>query len=276
MVLTTSYFQSCIRPHIVDGTIFYPKVSTGHGCLRFTIPKKTIIEDPIASRIVNPSFRMFAWKSADKQIIVYPVDFDTQYNFNCTHPAELSSAETSGDDQGTADAIAYNQQISLDTVRSIYADFDPIAIRLLELADPTGFRVWKLMDMEEIPRWSVNHTVLLGDAAHPVVPFGFSGASMAIEDAVTLAALLPSHVGVEEVRERLELYECIRKPRVARVRETSRVFARGMHEPVFMAAYREWLGSHDAVEFAKNRLVEYLKGQNKEKGCCKALNGPYA
>lgn len=211
---------------------------------------------------------MFTWKGPGKHIVVYPVDFDKQYNFNCAHPEEMSSHETSGDEKGNADAIAYDQKISLDTVRRIYAEFDPIAIRLLELADPNGFRVWKLMDMEEIPRWSVNRTVLLGDSAHPVVPFGFSGASMAIEDAVTLATLLPYNVAVEEVPDRLQLYERIRKPRVARVRETSRIFATGMQEPKFMAAYREFLGSHDAVEYAGGRLVKHLEQQSKDKGCC--------
>ena len=60
--------------------------------------------------------------------------------------------------------VAYNQKASLDTVLSIYKDFDPRATRLFELADPEGFRVWKLVDMDEIPTWSRNSTVLLGDA----------------------------------------------------------------------------------------------------------------
>jgi salicylate hydroxylase len=76
--------------------------------------------------------------------------------------------------------------------------------------------------MDEIPRWSTKHTVLLGDAGHPVLPFGFSGASMAIEDAVTLATLLPSNIQPNQIEDRLELYEKIRKPRIGRVREHSR------------------------------------------------------
>lgn len=44
--------------------------------------------------------------------------------------------------------------------------------------------------MDDIPNWSSNHTALLGYACHPVSPFGFSGTSMAIEDALTLSTLL--------------------------------------------------------------------------------------
>ena len=154
---------------------------------------------------------------------------------------------------------AYNQKISPETVHKIYQEFDEVALRLLELADPDGFRVWKLMDMDEIPRWSAGRTVLLGDACHPVLPFGFSGASMAIEDAVTLATLLPSGLPVEEIEDRLQLYERIRKPRVQRVRDFSRDSARGKDDMQGMKDYREFLASHDAVEHAKRELAEHLE-----------------
>jgi len=97
--------QSSVRPHIVDSSKYYPKASTGQGCLRFTIPKKTVADDPVASLGVNGAFHMYSWKGDGKRIIVYVVDYDRQYNFNCTHPVELSSKETSGDESGNADAI---------------------------------------------------------------------------------------------------------------------------------------------------------------------------
>ena len=54
---------------------------------------------------MNDDFRMYSWKGESKRIIVYAVDYDRQYNFNCTHPIELSSRETSGADSDDADAI---------------------------------------------------------------------------------------------------------------------------------------------------------------------------
>ena len=154
---------------------------------------------------------------------------------------------------------AYNQKASFSTVQSIYSDFDPVARRLLELPDPDGFRIWKLVDMDDIPNWSSNHTALLGDACHPVSPFGFSGASMAIEDALTLSTLLPVDIHVEEVEERLRIYQEIRKPRVDRVREQARKHARGEDDGRGMKAYMEFLGEHDAVEFARLALEKHLE-----------------
>ena len=115
------------------------------------------------------------------------------------------------------------------------------------------------MDMDEIPRWSAKRAVLLGDACHPVLPFEFSGAFMAIEDATTLAVLLPENIGVEQVQERLELYEKVRRPRVERVRESSRDIARGREERHFITQYPAFLSEQDTVDCARSALEESLK-----------------
>ena len=120
--------------------------------------------------------------------------------------------------------------------------------------------------MDDIPHWSLNHTVLLGDACHPVSPFGFSGASMAIEDAATLSTLLTSEVCVEDIPGRLKLYEVIRKPRVARVRETSRNNAKGLDDKETMIQYMEFLSSHNAVDHAKEALSQHLEAKSHPQG----------
>ena len=153
---------------------------------------------------------------------------------------------------------AYNQKASVDTVLDIYRAFDPVALRLLQLADPDGFRIWKLLDMDDPPAWSRGATVLLGDACHPISPFGFSGASMAIEDALTLATLLTPDLAPADVPARLRLYEEIRRPGVARVRDTSREIAAGREDKRATAEYKQFLAEHDAVECAKETLAKHL------------------
>ena len=113
--------------------------------------------------------------------------------------------------------------------------------------------------MDDHPNWSFNHTTLLGDACHPVLPFGFSGASMAIEDGVTLSTLLAPEIGVGDIPGRLKLYEEIRRPRVSRVREASRDVAEGLETREFMRDYMSFLSSYDAVEHAKQVLSGHLK-----------------
>ena len=133
---------------------------------------------------------------------------------------------------------------------------------MLELADPNGFRIWKLEDMDEIPQWGLNNTVLLGDACHPVLPYGFSGASMAIEDGLTLSTLLTADVTREQLQDRLKLYEEIRKPRVGKVRDYSRMIARdGFNDREALESYLPFLIKHDAVEYAKKTLADHEAGK---------------
>ena len=113
--------------------------------------------------------------------------------------------------------------------------------------------------MDDHPNWALNRTTLLGDACHPVLPFGFSGASMAIEDGATLATLLSSDTRVEDIPRRLKLYEDIRRPRVSRVREASRDIAQGMETKEFVHDYMTFLSSHDVIEHAKQVLTESLR-----------------
>ena len=185
--LITILPKSAIRNEVLERTDLTPGPSTGHSAFRLMLTKSDVQNDKIVSSAINDNFRMTSWAGQAKRILVYPVDFDRQLSVTCTHPAYLSDQETSG---GVNEATigmtslarhlamltrlpAYNQKASLDTVLSIYKDFDARLIRLIELADPEGFRVWKLVDMDEIPTWSRHNTVLLGDAwldiQHPVM-----------------------------------------------------------------------------------------------------------
>jgi salicylate hydroxylase len=61
------------------------------------------------------------------------------------------------------------------------------AVRELLGATPEGgcFK-WALFDRDPVERSSEGCVALLGDAAHPMLPFMAQGAAMAIEDAVVL------------------------------------------------------------------------------------------
>ncbi|OTA92531.1 hypothetical protein M434DRAFT_31786 [Hypoxylon sp. CO27-5] len=256
LIIAADGVNSCIRPEIIDSGLYPLKTSTGHNCLRATLPLRAILGDPTTSGAINDELRLLSWHGDDKIIIGYVVDHGRLFNIVCAHSEELSNGETSSGDD--AENTGSEHRISLDKAREIYKDFDNVAVRLIELADPGSFRVWKLMDMDDIPRWSADRVVLLGDACHPLVPFGFSGASMAIEDAVTLTELLLSDVNLEQVQGRLQLYERIRKPRVAKVRDQSRLVASNFKQPGGFKAFREFLDNHDAAEYAKQELKKQV------------------
>ena len=69
-------------------------------------------------------------------------------------------------------------------------------------------------DMPRVPRWWRGPMIVIGDAAHAASPSSGQGASLAMEDAVTLAQSLRD---LPDTRSALVAYEQMRRPRVERI-----------------------------------------------------------
>jgi salicylate hydroxylase len=88
------------------------------------------------------------------------------------------------------------------------------------LAAAESWQKWPLGDRAPSRPWGRGPVTLLGDAAHPMLPFLAQGAAMAIEDAAVLArelARLP-----DDPAQALRQYEAARQPRTARVQRAAR------------------------------------------------------
>jgi salicylate hydroxylase len=77
-----------------------------------------------------------------------------------------------------------------------------------------------LYDREPLPDWQVRRVVLLGDAAHPMMPFYAQGAAQSIEDAYVLAGCLAATP--DEPVAALARYVHLRQPRTAWMQGLSR------------------------------------------------------
>ena len=84
--------------------------------------------------------------------------------------------------------------------------------------------LWGLHRHPVAPTWHKGGAVLLGDAAHPTLPFLAQGANMALEDAWVLARCLADGSGAAG-------YEALRKPRCIRITEAAEANARNYHLP---------------------------------------------
>jgi len=87
------------------------------------------------------------------------------------------------------------------------------------LAAAEHWQKWALFDCEPLAAWGKGPVTLLGDAAHPMLPYLAQGAAMAIEDAVVLAACLGRTADASAA---LRQYETIRLPRTTRVQGDAR------------------------------------------------------
>lgn len=104
-----------------------------------------------------------------------------------------------------------------DLIRD-FAGWHPVIIKLIDHIEEDGLYRWALFDRLPLERWVDGRVVLLGDAAHPMLPFLAQGAAMAIEDSWSLMQNLQHY----DVPAALEHYQKQRLPRTSKVQAASR------------------------------------------------------
>ena len=147
-------------------------------------------------------------------------------------------------------AEGWSQAGDADELRAAFAGFGGPVSDWLSGVDDCGF--WGLFRHPVAPHWQDANRVLIGDAAHPTLPFLAQGACMAIEDAWVLAATLDADA--DQARA-LARFEAMRKPRVARLIDAANRNARNYHltGPARAAAH---LALRGASRFAPATLFE--------------------
>lgn len=144
--------------------------------------------------------------TTDKQIVTFPLTLGKEIFVFAT------TAQSDWTEEG------WTLEGDIDELRAAYTEFHPEAQALLAACETVTKSA--LHVREPMPVWSGKRATLMGDAAHPMVPFMAQGACMAIEDAVVLARSLD---GVEQngVAEALARYEAARKDRTAKIQRSS-------------------------------------------------------
>ena len=113
------------------------------------------------------------------------------------------------------------------------------SLRRVFAAGDTWYK-WALYDRDPIPRWTQGRITILGDAAHPMLPYLGQGACQAIEDGAVLATALRAEP--ENPQRALERYESTRRPRASRVVLAARERGASNHLSSPLAALRRDLG----------------------------------
>ncbi len=105
------------------------------------------------------------------------------------------------------------------------------------VASPEPCFKWGLFIHQPLPYWSRGKVTLLGDSAHPMLPFQAQGAAMAIEDAYVLAKYLASERDIETA---FVKYQQARIKRTTKVQQVSRNNANIFHASGVKAAIRNF------------------------------------
>jgi salicylate hydroxylase len=145
------------------------------------------------------------WMSPDAHIVHYPVRGGATLNLVAV--VRDASAESGWSKAGDKEQIKAYLQAWPDDIRSLVARAD-------------RWRTWSLADIPRLSSWTKGRIALLGDAAHPVLPFLAQGGVMAIEDAQALTSCLADDT--ISPADGLRAYQSRRIGRAARVSKASR------------------------------------------------------
>ena len=122
---------------------------------------------------------------------------------------------------------SWTESGDIEELRASFADLEPRAQAMMDQID-TAF-LTGMFYRDPIDRWTDRRVTLMGDAAHPMVPFLAQGACQGIEDAWVLATML-EHYGEDNLETALEEYEQRRRPRTTRVQSGARAMVKLVHE----------------------------------------------
>ena len=126
---------------------------------------------------------------------------------------------------GGREAPGWNQTADGASLLSGFTRWCKESKSLLKRAE--GWRAWSLFSLPALPRWSRGAVTLVGDAAHPVLPYLAQGAAFAIEDAAMLAKYFAA--GRNDPATAFRTYENARRPRATRLQNTARRLGRIYH-----------------------------------------------
>ncbi|ROW11286.1 hypothetical protein VMCG_01002 [Cytospora schulzeri] len=185
------------------------------GCYRWLVPTSRLATAGETAEMVKQPGAMLEWGGADRRIIGYPCSKNTVFNLG----AFLPTAEMGDTDEG-----GHSSSSKKDDLLRAFSGFSPGVRALIAEADEAKLKSWALMRIDPaLPTWVRGRVAILGDAAHPFQPYFGQGAAMAIEDAVSVAMMLPLGTTPDQVPSRLALFERARIGRVATIQEYTRL-----------------------------------------------------
>jgi salicylate hydroxylase len=114
-----------------------------------------------------------------------------------------------------------------DEVHADLAGWHPELHQLIDAMD-TPFR-WALLNRPPLADWVSGRSVLIGDAAHPTLPFLAQGANMALEDALLLARCLTE---LDDAPVALARFVALRRPRTTRIVQGAADNTHRFHNPL--------------------------------------------
>ncbi|CAF1000853.1 unnamed protein product [Adineta steineri] len=187
---------------------------TGDAAWRILIPAEQIYKSKDIDLIEMLDNQIaFRWIGPDGHIVTYPIRNNRFLNVVFIHSKKPSVHES------------WTNKSDKKEIVKFYKDWTPRIKKLLDYVPDGEIIEWNLYDCNPLITWIEGNVALLGDAAHPMLPYIAQGAAQAVEDAAVLAISLAMIDNKNQINTALKVYELLRKER-AEIIQTSAVHMR--------------------------------------------------
>ncbi|KAL7793748.1 hypothetical protein V8C37DRAFT_409514 [Trichoderma ceciliae] len=212
VVVGADGLRSVVRDAVLGAGASAKPIHSGQAAFRFLVNTSTLKNDPALASMTcenQEKLCLFADTSEierERHMIWYACRDGEVQNFVGIHPSVEVTTEEGQD-----------AKVSM---KAEFSHFHEKINRILEIAE--NVKRWPLFIHDPYPTWVNGRIVLVGDAAHPMLPFGGQGAMMAIEDGGILGSLL-TNLAPNQIDARLSNYQNLRKNRASRIQLLSNV-----------------------------------------------------
>jgi len=172
-----------------------PATYTGDAAWRLLVPTERLPAD-LLERVMS------VFMGPEGHVVSYYLRAGSLLNFvGCVETDQVSDE-------------SWTQKLPWDEFKAQFKGWHPAIQTIIDAADKDQCYRWSLFNRPPIRNWSTGRVTLLGDAAHPTLPYLAQGAVMAIEDGAVLTRALAM---TNSIPEALQLYQRNRVDRTARI-----------------------------------------------------------
>ncbi|KAJ5028981.1 hypothetical protein J3E73DRAFT_388494 [Bipolaris maydis] len=194
--------HSVVAQSVLGGAM--PKIETSHCAYRFMVPTAELLKNSSIAPYFQEKKTTFSIAAgSDRRIVWYPCRNGELMNFVCIHPAKDGRLETE----------EWNVSGNTEDLIATYSSFHPALLDICSLVKEP--KLWKLVYRPPIETWAKGKTILIGDAAHPMLPHQGQGANQGIEDAGALGVFLSRISSLSDIPARLQQVQDARRNRAA-------------------------------------------------------------
>ena len=184
--------KSVVRAQIFGAA---PATYTGDAAWRAVVPTERLPKNLLEQV-------MSVFMGPDGHVVCYYLRDGTLLNFVGIVETDEVSEES------------WTVKLPWEELKAQYRGWHPALQTVIDAADKDQCYRWSLFNRPPIREWSTRRVTLLGDAAHPTLPYLAQGAAMSIEDGAVLTRALGMR---DSIADALQLYQNNRVDRTAKI-----------------------------------------------------------